>query len=123
MKNIKINTIGVELDEKIEEYLLKKLRSLKKFIDFDDEEVITDIRLSKETKSRRSGNLYRSEISINTVGKKYGAKGEDEELYASIDAMKDAVSKKIASHKGKKQNLFRKGATKVKKMLRREVRD
>lgn len=123
MKNITINTIGFELDEKIEEYLLKKLRSLKKFINFDDEEVVTDIRLSKETNSRRSGNLYRTEIGITTAGKKYGAKGEDEELFASIDAMKDAVSKKISSHKGKKQNLFRKGATKVKRMLRRDIKN
>jgi len=123
MKNIKINTIGVELDEKIEEYLSKKLESLRKFINFDDEEITTDIRLSKETRSRHSGNLYKTEISIMTVGKKYGAKGEDEELYASIDAMKDAISKKIASHRGKRQNLFRKGATKVKKMLRRDLKN
>jgi len=122
MKNITINPIGVELNEKIEEYLLKKLRSLKKFIDFEDESVVTDIRLIKETNSRRSGNLYRTEIGITTVGKKYGAKGEGEELLASIDAMKDAVSKKIASHKGKKQILFRKGATKVKGLLRREIK-
>jgi len=121
MKNIKINEIGVELGEKGKEYLMKKLDSLRKFIDFDDEEVTTDIRISKETRSSRSGNIYKSEISIMTVGKKYGAQGEAEELYASIDAMKDAVSKKIASHRGKKQSLFKRGGMKIKKMLRRDI--
>lgn len=121
MKNIKINEIGVELGESGTEYLMKKLESLKKFIDFDDDEVTTDIRVSKETRSSRSGNLYKSEISIMTVGKKYGAQGEAEEVYAAIDAMKDAISKKISSYRGKKQSLFKRGATKIKKMLKRDV--
>ena len=121
MKNIEINEIGTELGKSGEEYLMKKLESLRKFIDFDDEEVTTDIRISKETKSSRSGNIYKSEISIMTVGKKYGAKGEAEELYASIDAMKDAISKKISSYRGKKQSLFRKGGAKIKKMLKKDI--
>jgi len=121
MKNIKINAIGVELDKSIEDYLMKKLESLRKFIDFDNEEVTTDIRLSKETKSRKSGNLYKSEISIMTVGKKYGAQGEAEELYAAIDDMKDVISKKISSHRGKKQSLFKKGGAKIKRMLKRDI--
>ena len=121
MKNIKINAIGVELDEKVEDYLMKKLESLRKFVDFNNDEVVTDIRLSKLTKSRRSGNLYRAEISIMTVGKKYGAKGEKDELYAAIDDMKDVISRKISSHKGRKQSLFKKGGMKIKKMLRRDI--
>ena len=125
MKNIKINAIGLELDEETKAYLMKKLESLRKFINFDDEEVTTDIRLSKETRSQRSGNLYKAEISIVTIGKKYGAKGEGDELLAAIDDMKDVISKKISSHKGKKQSLFRKGGIKIKKLLKRggEVKD
>ena len=123
MKNIKINAIGIESTKEIEDYLMKKLESLEKFIDFDDEEVTTDIRISKETRSSRSGNLYKSEISIMTVGKKYGAKGEAEELYAAIDDMKDVISKKISSYKGKKQSLFKKGGAKIKKMLKRDIKN
>jgi ribosomal subunit interface protein len=120
MENIKINAIGLELDKETKAYLMKKLESLKKFIDFDDEEVTANIRLNKETRSQHSGNLYRAEISIMTIGKKYGAKGEGGELLTAIDDMKDVILKKISSHKGKKQSLFRKGAVKIKQLLKRE---
>lgn len=121
MKNIKINAIGIELDEQAKDYIMKKLESLKKFINFDDEEVTTDIRISKPMRRRRTGNLHRAEISIMTVGKKFGAKAERKELYETIDVMKDSISKKISSYKGKKQNLFRKGGVKIKQLLKRDI--
>jgi len=121
MKNIKINAIGLELDEEAKNYLMKKLDSLRKFINFDDEEVTTDIRISKPMRRRRTGNLHRAEISIMTIGKKFGAKAERKELYETIDVMKDSISKKISSYKGKKQNLFRKGGVKIKQLLKRDI--
>jgi len=121
MKNIKINAIGLELDEQAKDYIMKKLESLKKFINFDDAETTTDIRISKPMRRRKSGNLHKAEISIMTVGKKYGAKAEKKELYETIDAMKDSISKKISSYKGRKQNLFRKGGMKIKQLLKKDI--
>ena len=119
MKNIKINAIGVELDEEAKKYLIKKLDSLRKFIDLDDESVSVDVRISKSIRRHQSGNLYRVEASILTAGKKCGAKAEEDNLHATFDALKDAISQKISSSKGRKQSLFKKGGAKIKQLLKR----
>ncbi|MCK5286022.1 MAG: ribosome-associated translation inhibitor RaiA [Candidatus Pacebacteria bacterium] len=117
--NIKINSIDVEITDELRSYINKKLKKISRFIDFSDPSVSVDIRLAKDSKGQSTGDFYRVELSIMTAGKKYGVNAHGESPYQAIDRVKDLIFRKISEHKDKKQNLFKKGGTKIKGFLRK----
>ncbi|MCK4918348.1 MAG: ribosome-associated translation inhibitor RaiA [Candidatus Pacebacteria bacterium] len=117
--NIKINSIDVEITEELRVYINKKLKRIKKFIDFNDPSVSADIRLIKDSKGQSTGKFYRVELSIMTAGKKYGVNASGNSPYQAIDQVKDLIFRKISEHKDKKQNLFKKGGAKIKSFLKK----
>ena len=116
--NITINTSGIEITGAIRDYAEKKIESLSKFIRTDSNNIIANIELGQSTKHHKSGNIFRAEINISFVGKKFRAVSEKEDLYASIDEARDSIERELVSHKDKAQTLFRRGATSVKKLLK-----
>ncbi len=119
MNNIKINAVNIELTEEIKEYIYKKLKSLEKFINFEDPSVSGDVRLIKEVGRQQTGKIYKIEISIMTPGKKFGVNAEGNSAYEAIDLVKDALIKKISRYKDKKISLVKKGGAKIKSFLKR----
>ncbi len=117
MRNLKIRTLDLEMTDAINSYFKEKMDSLDKFIDPDDESVECDARISKIA-GNQSGDIFRAEVSIHTAGKNFGAVAEKDDLYASIDDVRDSVSRKMAEHKDKQKDLFKKGALKIKNLLR-----
>ena len=118
MRNLKIQAINIEMTDAIENYFKERMDSLDKFIDPNDESVECSARVSRSSGSSHSGEFYRAEVSIHTSGKNFGAVSEKDNLYAAIDDVKDAVVRKITTHKDKKISLFKKGAMKAKKLLK-----
>ncbi len=118
MRNLKIQAINIEMTGAIENYFRDKMNSLDKFIDQNDESVECNARVSKSSGSSQSGEFFKAEVSIHTAGKNFGAVSERDNLYSAIDDVREAVVRKITSHKDKKQSLFKKGAQKAKKLLR-----
>ncbi|MBU4536415.1 HPF/RaiA family ribosome-associated protein [Patescibacteria group bacterium] len=116
--NIQLNSIGVELTEELKNYIDKKLKSIEKFIDFNDPEITGDIRLTKDS-SNLNGKIYRVEMSFMTTGKKYGVSADGNTLYEAIDEAKDSIVRKITDYKAKKQSLFKKGGARIKVFLKR----
>ena len=99
-----------------------KMARLEKFVNPEDEGVSMDVRISKTTDHHRAGKIYKAEGSIMTSGKKFGAEVEADDLFVAIDELKDILSRKMSSYKGKKRGLFKKGAAQIKRLLKRDFK-
>jgi len=116
---MKINTkaTGISLTPSISEYIDKKVMMLEKFFHNIDE-VLINIEVGKTTKHHKSGDFFRAEIQIVANGQTYYAVSETDDLYASIDKVKDEMAQELSSKKRKTMRLFRQGGAKIKELLK-----
>lgn len=116
--NIKITSTRVDVSPVVKEYVSKKMSSLDKFIKAKNN-VLCEIELAKTTGHHKSGDIYRAEANIKYDGKQFYIEAEKDDLYAAIDELKDEVERVIISNKKKQEKLFKKGAEKIKKALKK----
>lgn len=112
-----VKTTNITLTPAISEYIEKKLAMLQKF--FENHDVLLNVEVGKTTRHHKSGDVFRAEIQVVCEGKNYYAQVETDDLYAAIDKVKDEISQKLSSEKRKALHLFRRGAAKIKNILRR----
>jgi ribosomal subunit interface protein len=113
-KNIKATNI--ELTEAINNYVDKRLESLKKFT--KGNEIIVYVEVGKTTNHHKSGDVYKAEFNMEISGNKYYSVSEQDNLYKAIDDSKEELVRQIKNNKGREKTLFKRGATSVKKMLK-----
>ncbi len=116
--NITIKATAIELTPAIRDYVEKRLQPLEKFFPEESNQAQLSVEVGKTTNHHKQGDVFRTEININSSHEKYRAVSELSDLFASIDEAKDVVVGKITSHKDKRRTLFRRGASSVKKMLK-----
>ena len=115
---INIKATGISLTPAILDYLTKKIEALERLIDPNDESVHANIEVGKTTKHHKLGDVYRAEINMHVAGKYFYAVAETDNLYASLDKVKDEISHELTSYKTKKTTLLRKSGQKIKQLLR-----
>ena len=124
---MKINIQGLHttLTPAIEAYTQKRISSLSKFIQHgtadasSDESVVCNIDLVKTSAHHRSGDIFKAEAMLHTgSGKELYAVAEREDLYQAIDVLRDELERMLTSMKDKKITLFRRGAARVKSMIK-----
>lgn len=117
--NIKINTkaTGISLTPSISEYVEKKVNMLDKFFREADE-VLINVEVGKVSKHHKSGDIFKAEIQITTNGQTYYAVAETEDLYASIDEVKDEIVHEMTSRRKKAIRLVRQGGAKIKNLIK-----
>ncbi len=104
-----------------ESYLIEKLNSLKKLVDFTDNNVTAQVEIGKNTNHHRSGeNLFRAEINVKMGKREFRVVSEESDLHAAIDKMKDELSREIREEKDKHQTDVRKGGAEIKQIMREE---
>ena len=118
--NIITQSTNLTLTPAIEQYLVKKLVALEKFIDPADSGAQAAVELEKTTEHHRSGNIFRAEINLHVANGDFRAEMTDEDLYAAIDLMKDEIARVLTEYHDRERTLKRKGGQEVKKMLREE---
>lgn len=116
--NTNLKATNIEINDALEEYLAKRIAKLEQFIDDEDTSAIADIELAKVVGDQRSGNIYRAEINLHIAGAYLYAAVEKDDIRAAIDEVKDDMIREIKQEKEKKETLMRKGARKMKEMLR-----
>ena len=116
---MKINTkaTGTTLTPSILEYVEKKINMLDKFFHNTDD-VLVNVEVGKISRHHKSGDVFRCEIQITSVGQTYYAVSETEDLYAAIDEAKDEVVHELTSRRKKAIHLFRRGGAKIKNLLK-----
>lgn len=117
--NIQIKSTNIELTEAIKDYLEEKLQGAEKILNAEETEPLAEVELGKETNHHQSGDaLYFAETNLEVGGSFYRSRSQASELYAAIDTMKDEIMREIRRDKEKKRSLMRRGALKVKHMIR-----
>ena len=112
---------NIEITPAIHDYVVKRVTNLGKLlteIEATSGEVILLFSLSKTTHHHKSGEVFHADCSVNIKGKKFYSSVNSEELYQAIDEVKDNLFAEINHSKDKKQTLYKRGATSVKKMMK-----
>jgi ribosomal subunit interface protein len=102
----------------IDEYVAKKLTELERVLDPDDTSVHAEIEVGKSTQHHKSGEVFFAEINLHAMKHSWRASEEAEDLYAALDAMKDAIVREVTSAEKKARVAERKGAREIKQRMR-----
>jgi ribosomal subunit interface protein len=118
---INFQSKNIEITPAIHDYVVKRVTNLDKLlaeIEVSSGEVIVLFSLSKTTHHHKGGQVFHADCSVNIKGKKYYTSVLKENLYEAIDEVKDKLYMEINKEKDKKQTLFKRGASSVKKMMK-----
>ena len=74
--------------------------------------------LSKNTNHHKAGNIFHADCRIQIKGEEFYGSADEEDLYVAIDVVKENLFREINKNKDRKQTLFKRGASSVKKMLK-----
>lgn len=117
--NIKIRAINFDLTEGLEEYVNKKISTLSKFIHGGDE-ILCEVEIGRTTRHHNSGDIFKAEVNIMLPGgRQVYATSEEPDIYSAIDIVRDEAERSLVTEKNKKDTLFRRGAQKIKNLLKR----
>ncbi len=111
----------MELTPAIHDYVIKRVTNLGKLLSQIEEksgEILVRFNVSKTTKHHKEGEVFEADCSINIKGENFYANVVMEDLYQAIDEVKEKLFNDIEKNKDRKQTLFRRGASSVKKMLK-----
>ena len=120
---MKINLIGKNFDltPAIKDYVLKKVTNLERLLytlEKKGGEVVINFEVGKSTKHHKGGLVFHSDCLIKIDGKKFYASSDKEELYQFIDEVRESLFNDIKKSKDRKQTLYKRGASSVKKMMK-----
>ncbi len=112
-----IKATGTELTTAIREYVEKRLRKVESLIKTAEDDV-AQVEIGKTSAHHGKGDVFRAEINVQSGGVMYRAVSEMDDLYAAIDDARDELVREVKSKKGKGETAFRKGARRLKNILR-----
>lgn len=115
--NINIKATNMELTSAISDYVNKRLPRIEKFVK-KGEDVMAYVEVAKTTNHHKQGDVFRAEFNIEISGNKFYTFSEKEDLYSAIDDAREEIIHQIKNKKDKKQTLFKRGSTSIKKMLK-----
>jgi ribosomal subunit interface protein len=114
-----IFTNNFEMDAGTKDYLEKRLKSIEKFVDINDENTNLSIEIGKATDHHQKGNFFRTEINLNFGGNYYRAEAEEVSIPSSIDISVEELLMQLGKSKDKKVSMLRRSGARVKDFLRR----
>ena len=115
--NITIKATNITLTPELHSVCEKKLGGLKHFIDIENPNVVIHVELSKITK-HATGDVFRADVNIRSAGKLIKAVSDGQDFSEALDKVKDELAQEFKKVKGKKTSLFRRGARRIKNLLR-----
>lgn len=109
----------MEMTDAIRDYTLTKMEGLEKYVSKDDTSGKLTVELSKTTNHHAHGDVFQAEALLHIRGKETVVRTTQDDLYKAIDTLKDMLTRELASYKDKERSVFRRGAHKVKALLKR----
>ncbi len=94
-----IKASGVELTPAISAYVERKLEHLDKFLVSVGEPKQAFVEVEKTTRHHKNGDIFRCEVMVKLPGKTLRAESNDTDLYAAIDAVRDALERQVIQYK------------------------
>ena len=120
---MQINLQGknIELTQVIKDYISKRVTNLEKLlfrIEQGRGKVMVNFEVSKSTNHHKSGEIFHADCLIKIDGKEFYGSADKEDLYQAVDVVKDSLYNEINKNKDRRQTLFKRGASSIKKMLK-----
>ena len=112
-----IKATNIELTDAITSYVNKKLESIQKFVDVNND-VSIYVEVGKTTNHHKQGDYFKAEFDVSIDGEKFFTSSEKNDLYKAIDDAKEELIHRIKNNKKRKNTLFKRGSMSVKKMLK-----
>ena len=66
----------------------------------------------------KQGDVFKAEFRVDISGANFYTFSEKEDIYEAIDIAKSEIVRKITNNKDRKQTLFKRGALRIKKMIK-----
>lgn len=117
--NIIIKGTNLELHEDLKNYVNEKIGGLVKFIDNDNVDtsgVTARVELAKTTQHHQQGDIYKAEVNLQLPKKMLRNVVESDDIYKSIDDVKDELKIMINEYKDARTSKIRRGARMIKKL-------
>jgi putative sigma-54 modulation protein len=118
---INLQSKNLELTEAIKDYILKRVTNLEKLLanlESEKGEAKVSFEVLKTTNHHKAGEIFRADCTIFISGDKFYGSCNHEDLYAAIDAVKEKLYREIQKNKDRRQTLFKRGGSSIKKMLK-----
>ncbi len=116
--NINIKATNIELTGAIRDYIQKKLEGIEKIVGDKNDSLLIQVDVAKTTNHHRSGDIFRAEANITFDGNQFFVASDQEDLYASIDTIKDETIREIKKIKDRKRSLVKRGDQTIKSILK-----
>lgn len=110
-------TGAVMLSDEVRSYVEDKMRKIEKVSDQSDTTSRIDVELGT-TGGARTGEQFRAEINFTFAGGFARAEATAETLHAAIDTAVEEVRREVRRTRTKHRDLLRRGAARVKDILR-----
>ena len=113
---------NIEITDAIRDYAEKRVTNLGKLlseIEERDGEVSVLFSVSKTTHHHKGGEVFHADCGVHIKGRKFYSSVNKQDLYEAIDEVKENLFREISKDKDNRQTLFKRGATSVKKMMKR----
>lgn len=117
--HIIITGVHMEMTDAIRNYTYEKMETLQKYIPRNDTSGKLTVELSRTNNHHAHGEVYQAEGILHIRGKETTVRTTQDDLYKSIDLLKDMLARELAQHKDKERSIFRRSAHKVKALLKR----
>jgi putative sigma-54 modulation protein len=120
---MQINLQGknIELTEAIKDYILKRVTNLERLLSGIEKrggELKVNFEVSKSSNHHKSGEIFHADCLVKIDGKEFYSSADSDDLYKAIDDIKAKLLNDIEKNKDRRQTLFKRGATSVKKMFK-----
>lgn len=118
---INLQSKNMDLTDAIHDYVYKRVTNLEKLLSRIEEgkgSVLVNFEVSKSTNHHKAGEIFHADCLISIDGKRFYGSSDSEDLYGAIDEVKETLFNEIGKEKDRRQTLFKRGATSVKKMLK-----
>jgi ribosomal subunit interface protein len=112
-----IKATNFEQTSVIEDLLGKRLKTLEKFLPSGETRILCDVELEKLA-GQQTGNIFRAEINVQVGGILLRAEATRAKMEDAIEEAKNELKSELVRTSGKKQSLYRRGAKRIKDMLR-----
>ncbi len=116
--NINIKATSLELTPEVKEYILKRINGLEKFFKGSDKNSTNVLFEIAKRGGQKSGDIFHADCLIESLGEKFYASSDKEDIFQTIDEIKDTLFREISRNKNKKWDVFYKGARKVKEIMK-----
>jgi len=94
--DIRIKATKMEMTKAIESAVKEKVGSLEKYF---DKIISIDVEVGKTAKHHHKGDFFRAEINVQVPKKMLRAEAETDDLYKSINEVRDRIKLEITKYK------------------------